>query len=435
MGSEGCRPRCSRWLTPCAVIRPPALDHTTTPAKIQTVPAPSDPTPARFRIVRIKRTILLPLSLCAVLLSSACGDGNGRALVFDSVPPTTTTTIGLTTDPLVTPSTEAALPQVGPWVDVTANLAGMQSECGNMSYVGANPGKDQVIAGIALQGLWSNDAATGQWAKLGAGGADIKNRAASIVFDPDAPDNFWESGHYSGPGAVHTTNGGQTFQALGSIGHLDGLSVDFSDPQRGTLLAGSHERADLYRSTDGGASWANLAANLPSDIGYASQPLVLDAKTFLLGTYVSGGGGNPGIFRSTDSGATWQQVSKGGVAGPPLVASDGSIYWPLQSGNGLLKSSDEGATWQVASGGGVLASYNLIELPDGRLASVGRTHLVVSDDAGATWRALGPALPTDGAFGLTYSAARHSIYIWHWDCGDKVVSGSVQRLDVTPLGD
>ena len=84
-------------------------------------------------------------------------------------------------------------------------------------------------------------------------------------------------------------------------------------------------------------------------------------------------------------------------------------------------------------GGSVLASHNLVELPDGRLAAVGRTHLVVVRRSRRVRGGVrsGRSRRT-GRYGLTYSAQRNAIYIWQWDCGDKVPAGSVQRLDLTP---
>ena len=186
----------------------------------------------RRRNIGATRGILVSIVLAGVLLATGCGGGQSPALVFDSVPPTTSTTMPPVDRPPSAPSTEPV--QLGPWVDATANLAGMPSECGNMAYVGSNPGRDQLMAGVASQGCGR----TTRRPASGAGSAAaITNRTATIVFDPDVPDRFWESGHYSGPGAFRTVDGGQTFQALG-LKHLDGISVDLSDPNRATLLAG-----------------------------------------------------------------------------------------------------------------------------------------------------------------------------------------------------
>jgi photosystem II stability/assembly factor-like uncharacterized protein len=345
----------------------------------------------------------------------------------DTAPPTTT----------AAPTTAPAVPTTGtgtsaPWVDATANLAGLPSECGNMYYVVADPAADRVIAGVAKQGLWVNDAGTDQWTQLGTGPGsdDVTNRAAAIVFDPDVPERFWESGHYGDAGAFVTEDGGATFDRLGDIEHLDGISVDVTDPDRQTLLAGAHERADLYRSTDGGDTWTNIGPGLPAGVGFANQPLVIDAQTFLLGT---NNGDASGIFRSTDGGTSWIRVSDGGVFGAPVVSADGSISWTLDRRAGLVRSTDGGATWTVVSSEG-LASYQLVELPDGRLASVNATNVIVSEDRGATWQPVGSPFPTAGAYGLTYSAPRNAFYINQWDCGDVVPPGSVQRLDLPPAG-
>jgi hypothetical protein len=364
--------------------------------------------------------------LCVLAVATvACGGGEDASFVLDSTPSSTTDRDRR--GPSQT-TTSMARPQLGPWLDVTGNLAGQPSECGNLAYVGANPGSDQVVAGVALQGIWTNTPGSDEWTKLGEAG-QIVNRTAAIVFDPAAPSRFWESGSYNGPGAFRSVNGGLTFEALGDLQHLAGISVDLLDPERQTLLAGSHERADLYRSTNGGATWTNLGPNLPPAIGYAGQPLVLDAQVHLVGTT---GSEAAGIFRSIDGGTSWQRVMTVGAAGTPLAASDGSIYWPV-AGGGLIRSTDGGVTWVVRSASG-LSSHNVVELADGRIASLSDDHLIVSADQGLRWQVLGPPLPISDAYGLTYSALRNALFIWRWDCGEVVPSASVHRLDLTPTG-
>ena len=379
--------------------------------------------------------------MLAVLLATlaGCGDGTPQPISFDPIPSNVVDTStpddaspgGTTTTPGAPTPT---VPELAPWVDVTGNLAGLPSECGNMSGIFADGRGDLVVAGVALQGLWTNGAGGDQWEQLGQGSdsAEITNRTASVVFDPAAPGTFWQSGNYGGPGAFRTVDGGQTFDQLGEIGHLDGLSVDLSDPERATMLAGTHERAELFRSTDGGRNWTNLEDNLPPNIGFTSQPLVIDSQVHLLGTTQ---GESAGIFRTTDGGSTWEQVYDSGVFGLPVVSQlDGSIYWMLERGGGLVRSADGGATWTEATGSGTIAeTWTFSELPDGRLAAIGDSGVIVSADQGATWQSLGPPFPDVDPFGLTFSGAHNAIYVWSWDCGDAVPAGALQRLDLTPV--
>src|SRR5579859_5959557 len=56
-----------------------------------------------------------------------------------------------------------------PWVAATANLAGLPSECGNMSLMSARPDRDMLIAGVAQQGLWASQNGSAAWTRLGQG--------------------------------------------------------------------------------------------------------------------------------------------------------------------------------------------------------------------------------------------------------------------------
>jgi hypothetical protein len=136
------------------------------------------------------------------------------------------------TTPSPSPSPVANPPRFSPspgnWVNVTSNLAGMTSQCGNMSYVSAKPNEDLMIAGIALRGLWGSTDGGTSWHQLGSGGgsATITNRPGSIIYDPVRPNVFWESGIYNSNGVYRTDNDGSVFQALGSLRHNDTVSVE-----------------------------------------------------------------------------------------------------------------------------------------------------------------------------------------------------------------
>src|SRR5215216_2878891 len=130
----------------------------------------------------------------------------------------------------------------GKWENETFNLAQLKSECGNVSYLSAVPGKDRLVVSIAQRGLLAKAAGGTEWLPLGAGkgSASITNRGSAIVYDPNDPDVFWEAGSYNGGGVYRTDDGGETFVDLG-LSHNDYVSVDFSDPKRKTLLASGHD--------------------------------------------------------------------------------------------------------------------------------------------------------------------------------------------------
>lgn len=319
-------------------------------------------------------------------------------------------------NPLVTPSAS--------WVDATGNLAGLASECGNLTLLSAVPDSDAIIAGVAKVGLFETRDGGEHWEPLGtgAGSASITNRPSSIVYDPEHPGTFWESGIYNGGGVYKTTDDGATFQQLGDIGHNDLVSVDFGDPERTTLLVGGHEQKQiLYLSTNGGESFEQIGANLPADSHFSSAPLVLDDSTFLLGA-CGYGDGTCGIYRTDDAGDSWERVSALAATARPLWASDGAIYWPLIYNSGLARGSADGTSWTQVADGSVTAPP--VELPDGRILTLKGRDVVVTADQGANWNVVGEPLPFD-ASGVVYSAQTKMLFAWHWDCGDIVLPDAI----------
>jgi photosystem II stability/assembly factor-like uncharacterized protein len=308
------------------------------------------------------------------------------------------------------------------WTDVTNNVGGDKWGAYGVHYLKAVPGSDMVIAGVSEVGLWATVDGGATWKHLG--GSEIRSRPDCIVFDPKNPQIFYVSGCY-GDAPFKTEDGGKTFQRLGRLAHADGVAVDFTDPQRKTLLLGLHEQSQsLQLSTDAGKSWKKIGDRLPADSNHSSDPIILDAKTWLINTAGWKQKASLGIYRTEDAGETWTKVSEHGPAGQPLVASDGAIYWQRLYGGGLLKSTDQGKTW-ADLGRGIRS--NPIELPGKRLAGLAESQVMISSDGGAHWTKVGPLVPFRPN-GLTYSDKGKAFYAWRMADNRKKPPQSIVRL-------
>jgi len=310
------------------------------------------------------------------------------------------------------------------WVDVTNNVGGAHWGAYGVHYMSAVPRSNAVIAGVSECGLWETIDEGRTWKKLG--GDEIKNRPDRIVYDPQNPAIFWVSGCY-GDSPFRTDDGGKTFNRLGKLSHSDGISVDFTDPQRKTLLLGLHEQSQsLQLSTDGGTSWTKIGARLPADSNHSSDPIVVDSKTFLTNTAGWKQHASLGIYRSEDGGQNWTKVSDFGPAGPALLASDGSIYWQRIWGGGLLKSTDKGKTWKAISHS---IKSNPIELPGNRLAGTNGNQVYISSDGDESWTKVGPKIPFNPN-GIIYSDKGQAFYAWILADNRKKPAASIVRLGV-----
>lgn len=321
-------------------------------------------------------------------------------------------------------------PPLAAWQNVTNNLAGLASTCGNLGVVVAKT-DNVLLAGVAPNHLFATMDGGQNWNEiaLGKGTEPINGGIHSVTLDPSNPDVYWLSCIYGQQGIWRTEDNGDTFKILGSIRHNDLVGVDFSDPDRKVLVAGGHEaNKTLWRSDDGGQSWSDIGSNLPDDSRASSYPLVLGPELHLLGA-AGYGPGNSGIFRTEDGGATWARVSATGGFGKPLLLEDGTIFWAGDDGT-LNRSVDQGLTWEeVMPRDSVMGYQSVLELPDGEIAVISRYEgIKITKDRFVTVRQLSERAPWDTA-GFTYSVPNLAFYSWHSDCGDKVLDDAVMKVD------
>lgn len=169
------------------------------------------------------------------------------------------------------------------------------------------------------------------------------------------------------------------------------VQVDSARP--GTLIAAT-SNALLFRSADGGDSWARL--HFPAELRATLHALAIDARS---GTYLAGlASGNPqysGIFLSQDAGQTWTSLpSLTGKdiwsiaifpSNPRIIAAGGT--------DGVYLTLDGGEHWSRISPESNRALMPVVSIDfdptDFRVLYAGTPHLPWrTTDGGMTWRSV-----------------------------------------------
>ncbi|MCP3957148.1 MAG: hypothetical protein GY719_04790 [bacterium] len=151
----------------------------------------------------------------------------------------------------------------------------------------------------------------------------------------------------------------------------------------GTIYAGG--RGGVFKSTDGGDSWAAARDGLPTDVRV--QDLAIDPQD---PATVFAAVGTDGVYKSTDAGASWS-AAREGLPSAYVLAIDPQSPDTLYAGRfgGVYKSTDGGANW-AAVNGGLAADVSIMALaidpqnPDTLYAGT-FTGLFRSTDGGANW--------------------------------------------------
>ncbi len=158
-------------------------------------------------------------------------------------------------------------------------------------------------------------AAAAAWQALGPG--NLGGRTRALVVDPARPRTVYAGGVDGG--VWQSLDGGASWQPLGDLLPslaVASLAMDPADPS--VLYAGTGEGffnadavrgAGIFKTTDGGGHWQQLAATATPDF-YAVNRLLISARSHAI--YAATG---TGVWRSADGGATWSQRLAPGVEG------------------------------------------------------------------------------------------------------------------------
>ncbi|HVR06524.1 MAG TPA: hypothetical protein VMW75_00625 [Thermoanaerobaculia bacterium] len=218
----------------------------------------------------------------------------------------------------------------------------------------------------------------GVWVSTNGGQKFTKVRvepAHALLVDPFDPTRVYAG---NAQDLQVTTDGGQTWQMVPGGPRPGGALALAADPRApGVLLAGT-TGAGVYRSTDGGGTWAASGMGLVNTRVAAVAIDDTDAAVFAAGP--------AGIYRSR-SGGSWEVVLSGGggttvLAGAP--SQPRTLYAALQNGPQIFRSLDGGDNWDAMSNLGATALAVSLDDPATVFAATPQ-GLMTSADGGATW--------------------------------------------------
>lgn len=162
----------------------------------------------------------------------------------------------------------------------------------------------------------------------------------AIALDPTNAQRAYVGYNY---GVVRTANGGTAWTNQVSPSDISGyaLAIDKSAPN--TVYSGGFKK--LYKSTDGGANWADLSNGI---FGSAAKLLVQGKVVHFASS--------AGIFRSVNGGAQFAPGHKGMLAaditgfvrvpaGTGAGNGGAATFYAAAGGYGVFKSTDGGAAW------------------------------------------------------------------------------------------
>ena len=247
------------------------------------------------------------------------------------------------------------------------------------------PAHGSIFAGVEPAGLFRSDDGGKTWTHVsalrdhpsrenpgwtpGAGGLILH----TIVPHPTDTDKMWIA--ISAVGTFATEDGGTSWVARNR-----GVSACFQpDPYPETgqcvhklvMAAGDPDslyqqnHCGVYRSRDGGSSWEDISAGLPSEFGFAmaAHPRDTEAAWVIPLSHPEEGRVAPdgalAVWRTRNRGDAWERQDRGlpqehayvGVLREAMSTDRGDpagVYFGTSTGQ-LYGSTDEGASWQMAA--------------------------------------------------------------------------------------
>ena len=253
-----------------------------------------------------------------------------------------------------------------------------------------DPSNPQVLyLGTISSGPFKSTDGGAHWIPIQNGLSSTNLFSTSIVVDPSSPQTLYltTAATLISPSSVFKSNdGGATWAPAGSgipLGTvMAGVNFTFQvavDPKNPSTLYVA-TTAGIYKSVDGAATWR------PTGLAMLAKLVVVDPSnptTVYAGT-------SYGVMKSTDGGMTWSSLTNGFTQSITINAlaidarNPQRLYAAATGDTAVYATQDGGAHWTKAPG--PLPEYLLVDpLMESRIWAGTSDGIAVSNDYGATW--------------------------------------------------
>jgi photosystem II stability/assembly factor-like uncharacterized protein len=277
-----------------------------------------------------------------------------------------------------------------------------------------------ILAGSSSGGVWRSTNGGASFVPVTDNHVDLS--IGAIVFAPSSPNIVYAAmgSDFLGTGVLRSDDAGATWRdvsgpTFAQRGRSLRAGVDASNPNRLWIAQVERERTDanqsigIFVSEDGGVTWTNV---LPA---FITDFLVVPgtAETLLASVGETRGTLRPGVHKSVDGGKSWTLILPAGsffpihgefVLGVP--ANMPNRYYAyggqdtLRHEHNFFVSNDSGATWTRLSPAvpTEFAWYLGIDAVDPNTVYLGFRDAWRSKDGGATWTNVTKSLTENGDF-------------------------------------